>query len=78
MSNMEKNGVRRARHSFSEEFRAGAVRLALDQGKSAGGVARDLDLTESALRARVIRARADRIATLCRTSRVSRCRGWTS
>lgn len=60
MSNMAKNGGRRARRVFSEEFRAGAVRLVLDEGKSAGTVARDLDLTESALRLWVSRAQADR------------------
>jgi len=60
MSRMDKNGGRRARRSFTEEFRAGAVRLVLDEGKSAGAVARDLDLTESALRNWVAQARADR------------------
>ena len=60
MSSMEKNGGRRARRVFSEEFRAGAVRLVLDEGKTAGAVARDLDLTESALRAWVVRAQAER------------------
>src|SRR5262245_1879509 len=51
---------RRARRSFTEEFRAGAVRLVLDEGRTVGQVARDLDLTESALRTWVERARADR------------------
>ena len=60
MSGMHKNGGRRARRVFSEEFRAGAVRLVLDEGKSAGTVARDLDMTESALRNWVAQARADR------------------
>jgi transposase len=60
MSSMSKTGGRRARRVFSEEFRAGAVRLVLDEGKTAGAVARDLDLTESALRGWVARARADR------------------
>jgi transposase len=60
MASMEKNGGRRTRRVFSEEFRAGAVRLVLDEGKSAGAVARDLDLTESALRNWVMRARAER------------------
>src|SRR5260221_3133313 len=60
MSSMPKNGGRRARRVFSEEFRAGAVRLVLEEGKSAGVVARDLDLTESALRGWVARAQADR------------------
>ncbi|MEO7867034.1 MAG: IS3 family transposase [Candidatus Eisenbacteria bacterium] len=57
---MVNNGGRRARRVFSEEFRAGAVRLVLDEGKSVGSVARDLDLTESALRHWVERALADR------------------
>ena len=60
MSRMDKNGGRRTRRSFTEEFRAGAVRLVLDECKSAGAVARDLDLTESALRNWVAQARADR------------------
>lgn len=60
MSRMVKSGGRRARRVFTEEFRAGAVRLVLEEGKSAGAVARDLDLTESALRNWVARARADR------------------
>lgn len=60
MSSMAKNGGRRARRVFSEDFRAGAVRLVLEEGKSVGAVARDLDLTESALRAWVTRAQADR------------------
>lgn len=60
MASMDKSGGRRTRRSFTEEFRAGAVRLVLDEGKSAGAVARDLDLTESALRNWVAQARADR------------------
>ena len=60
MSSMAKTGGRRPRRVFSEEFRAGAVRLVLEEGKSAGAVARDLDLTQSALRAWVARAQADR------------------
>jgi transposase len=60
MSRMAKTGGRRARRKFSEEFRAGAVRLVLDEGRTAGDVARELDLTESALRAWVVRAQADR------------------
>jgi transposase len=51
---------RRARRSFSDEFKAGAVRLVLDEGKSVGQVARDLDLTATALAEWVKRARADR------------------
>jgi transposase len=51
---------RRPRRQFTEEFKAGAVRLVLDEGKTMGGVAQDLDLTESALRGWVRRAQADR------------------
>jgi transposase len=51
---------RRPRRAFTDEFRAGAVRLVLDEGKTVPQVARDLDLTQSALRTWVERARADR------------------
>ena len=50
----------RSRRQFSEEFRAQAVRLVLEEGKSVGAVARELDLTASALRQWVERSRADR------------------
>jgi len=52
--------ARRQRRQFDTEFKEQAVRLVLDEGKSVGGVARDLDLTETALRDWVKRARADR------------------
>ena len=51
---------RRPRRQFDDDFKAQAVRLVLDEGKSVGSVARDLDLTETALREWVKRARADR------------------
>ena len=51
---------RRARRQFSEEFKAGAVRLVLDEGRTAGTVARELDLTATALRQWVKQARSDR------------------
>ena len=51
---------RRERRSFSEEFKAGAVRLVLEEGKSISKTARDLDLTPSALGHWVAQARADR------------------
>jgi transposase len=51
---------RRARRQFDDDFKAQAVRLVLDEGHSVGAVARDLDLTETALREWVKRARADR------------------
>ncbi len=50
----------RVRRSFTDEYKAGAVRLVIEEGKSVGQAARELDLTESALRNWVERARADR------------------
>jgi transposase len=38
---------RRARQQFTDEFKAGVVRLVLDDGKAVGAVARDMDLTET-------------------------------
>lgn len=52
--------IPRARRSYTTEFKDGAVRLVLDEGKTVARVARDLDLTESALGAWVKQARADR------------------
>lgn len=40
----------RARRTFSPEFKARAVELVKTTGKSVGQVAKDLDLTETALR----------------------------
>ena len=51
---------RRARRQFTDEFKAGVVRLVLDDGKTVGAVARDMDLTETAVREWVKRGRADR------------------
>ena len=51
---------RRVRRQFTEEFRTGAVRLVIDEGKTVGAVARELDLTPSALATWVRQARADR------------------
>jgi transposase len=51
---------KRPRRNFTDEFKASAVRLVLDEGKSIADVARDLDLTESAFRDWVERARAER------------------
>lgn len=50
----------RAKRQYTDEFRAGAVRLVLEEGKKVADVARDLDLTPSALGLWVRRARADR------------------
>ena len=61
MSRMEtdKRG-RRVRRQFSDEFKAGAVRLVLEEGKSINAVARELDLTPSALSQWVQHAQAER------------------
>ena len=40
---------RRPRRQFTDEFKAGAIRLVLDEGKTVGAVARELALTPSAL-----------------------------
>ena len=53
-------GARRARRQFTDEFKAGAVRLVLDEGKTVGAVARELDLTASALGSGFARREADR------------------
>ena len=58
MTNERKS--RRLRRQFDDDFKAQAVRLVLHEGKTVGAVARDLDLTETALREWVKRARADR------------------
>jgi transposase len=50
---------KRPRRKFSDEFKAGAVSLVLDKGKSIVQVARDLDLTASVLSRWVEQARAD-------------------
>ena len=41
---------RRARRQFTDEFKAGVIRLVLDDGKTVGAVAREIDLTETAVR----------------------------
>ena len=50
---------KRKRRSFTDEFKAGAVSLVLEKGKTIAEVARDLDLTASALGHWVEQARAD-------------------
>jgi transposase len=50
---------KRARRTFTPEFKAEAVRLVLIEGKTVSQVAKDLDLTDSALRLWVERAKAD-------------------
>ena len=51
---------RRPRRQFTDEFKAGAIRLVLDEGTTVGAVARELDLTASALADWVRKAQADR------------------
>src|ERR1700687_415048 len=60
MSTMADKQPKRTRRSFSEEFKAEAVRLVLEEGKTVGAAARDLDLTESSLRKWVEQTRVDR------------------
>jgi transposase len=51
---------KRSRRSFTDDYKAGAVRLVLDEGQTVAAAARDLGLTESSLRNWVEHARADR------------------
>ena len=61
MSRMSKDARgRRARRQFSDEFKASAVRLVLEEGRTVGAVARELDLTPSALGLWVQHERAER------------------
>jgi transposase len=61
MSSMaSESSSRRPRRQFTDEYKASVVRLVLDEGKGVGAVARELDLTESAVRTWVERTRADR------------------
>jgi transposase len=60
MSTMADREPKRSRRSFTDDYKAGAVRLVLDEGKSVAAAARDLGLTESSLRNWVGQARADR------------------
>ena len=60
MAGMADRQPRRTRRSFTDDYKAGAVRLVLDEGQTVAAAARDLGLTESALRTWVAQARADR------------------
>jgi len=51
--------TRRTRRRFTEEFKAGGARLVIEDGKTVGAVARELDLTASALGLWVRQARAE-------------------
>ena len=59
MATMADTKGRRTR-SFTDDYKTGAVRLVLDEGKTVAAAARDLGLTESSLRNWVEQARADR------------------
>ena len=50
MATMADTKGRRTRRSFTDDYKTGAVRLVLDEGKTVGAAARDLGLTESSLR----------------------------
>lgn len=58
METMERRS-RRARRAFTPEFKAEVVKLCRTSGKSVGEVARDLDLTETAVREWLRRAEVD-------------------
>lgn len=49
-SDAKQKKARRQHRKFTRELKDGAVKLVLDEGKGIPEVARDLDLTESALR----------------------------
>jgi transposase len=51
--------AKRKRRAFTTEFKAQTVRLVRQSGKSVATVARDLDLTETALRSWVRQAEID-------------------
>ena len=53
-------GRRRPRRQFTDDFKAQAVRLVLDEEKSINAVARELDLTASTLGLWVTHERAER------------------
>lgn len=51
--------ARRKRRKFTDEFKADAVKLCAAGGRTIAQVAKDLDLTETALREWIKRAEAD-------------------
>jgi transposase-like protein len=55
----EMSMARRKRRQFTDEFKADTVRLVKTSGRSVGDVARELDLTETALRDWVRQAAVD-------------------
>ena len=59
MESGNEQGQKRPRRRFSDEFKAGAVRLVLVEGKSITSVARDLGVAVSGLGRWVEQGRAD-------------------
>ena len=59
METMADRNQPRPRRSFSDEFKAEVVELVRQPGNTVGGVARQLDLTETAVRAWVKQADID-------------------
>jgi transposase-like protein len=51
--------AKRKRRAFTKEFKAQAARIVRESGKSVGAVARELDLTETAVRSWVRQAEID-------------------
>jgi transposase len=45
MSTMTEKKPERQRRNFTDDFKAGAIRLVLEEGRSVAAVAHDLDLT---------------------------------
>ena len=55
----EQKKQKRPRRNFTDEFKAGAVKLVIEEGKAISQVATELDLTPSSLGKWVEQARAD-------------------
>jgi transposase len=60
MEDRNEQRQRRLRRTFTDEFKAGAVRLVLEEGESINRVARDLDLNSGSVSRWVEQARANR------------------
>ena len=60
VSNMDQQKPKKARQHFTPEFKADAVKLVLEEGKSIEAVVRDLGLTRSSFCAWLRQARIDR------------------
>jgi transposase len=60
MGEAKRKVERRQRRSFTDEYKAETVKLVLSGHKTAGQVARDLDLTETAVRSWVKQAQVNK------------------